>query len=548
MSESWMPSMRITAPANPTPTAPRPASLQNGRVVLFDNTKLDFANYRAAFDELANAFQSESIEVIRVRQSIRGTGGNLLSQLTDQLLNSQPTAVVLAFADVGVTPATILLATELERRGMPSVVLAGDPGYPLAEKVAAYHCPDLPIVHLPLQQSMGEDTVRTMLRDRLLEIHRALTSDSSGNREVPPERTIPWVADDAARIALETFEQLVDSRLTDGLPVIPPSHSLVREMLEHVDREPEEVIIPNLIPSGADLTVGSVAVVAVMAGCRPEYFPVVVTALQAMAEPQFALMHTSISSNPSGNLVLVSGPIADEIGIQSGAGCLGPGYRANATIGRAVNLAFMVMGPITPGVSDLGVLGSPAEYSYCFAENRQESPWAPRHQDLYDASTTTVTVYKGEAPHNVMDMLSKTPEGILDGVASTAVTLGSNNAYITSELLVVLCPDHARLITEAGWSKRDVQSYLFEMARIDASATQGRGQVRVRPPWFASLDRYPITSSAEDIMVVVAGRFGPHSAVILPWGLNRSVTKPLASRTGEPATSIKEFVREPTKS
>ncbi|MHB0869459.1 MAG: UGSC family (seleno)protein [Chloroflexota bacterium] len=546
MAEPGVPSLIRRALDLPVIPTPRPQSLEDRSVLLFDNTKLDFASYSAAFDELADALGARGVQTIRIRQSIRGTGASTLSALANELLASGAKAAVLAFADVGVTPATVLLAIELERRGMPCVVLAGDPGYPLAERVAAYQCPGLPVIHLPLRQSMEAATVRSMLRDRLSEIEDALTSEPSTGRLVPTDQSIPFVTEGAARPAVEVFERLVEAGLTDGLPVLPPSEALVQAMLDHTDRQPEEILIPGLIPSGADLTVANAAVVAVMAGCRPEYFPVVVAALEAMADPRFAVTQAATTANPSANLVLVSGPVAAEIGIQSGAGCLGPGFRANATIGRAINLAFTMVGPVIPGVSDLGVLGSPAEYSYCFAENLEESPWPPLHQQLYDASTTTVTVYKGEAPHTVVDMLSRTPEGLLDGVASTAMTLGGNSAYITSELLVVLCPDHARLIADAGWSKPDVQAYLFEKARIDAASTRGRGQVGVRPAWFAQLDRYPATSSPEEIMVVVAGRHGPHSAVILPWGLNRSVAKPLALKAGRPVGSISEFRRKRT--
>lgn len=543
MSELWIRAATIPPRPEPVPPAPRPGSLRGLTVLLFDNSKLAFANYWAAFDELDRALTDEGAATVRAGQSIRGTNPAVLSRLVDDLMGTGASAAVLAFADVGVTPATILLATELERRGMPTVVIAGDPGYPLAEMVSAYRCPDLPVVHLPLRQSMDESAVRSLLRDRLPEILRGLSSHPEGVRQAPPEVAIPLVEHESARPALEVYERLVEAHLSDGLPVIPPSEPLVLAMLAHTDREAEEVLIPGLIPSGADLTVGGAAVAAVMAGCRPEYFPVVVAALEAMADLRFAVMQCSITSNPSGTLVLVSGPIAAELGIQSGAGCLGPGFRANATIGRAVNLVFMMLGPIIPGASDLGCQGSPAEYSYCFADNLEDSPWPGLHQELFDASTTTVSVYKGEGPHNVCEMLAGTPEAILDTFASTAVTLGANNAYIPSDLLVVLCPDHASMIAAGGWSRGDVRSYLFEKARIDAASTRGRGQVRVEPPWFAGLDRYPIVRRPEDILVVVAGRHGPHSSIVLPWGLNRCVTRPLALKGGRPAARIADFWR-----
>ncbi len=119
--------------------------------------------------------------------------------------------------------------------------------------------------------------------------------------------------------------------------------------------------------------------------------------------------------------------------------------------------------------------------------------------------------------------------------------MGSNNSYTPSDLMVILCPDHARLIAQAGWSKRDVRVYLFERARTEAAATRGRGQVGVRPRWSANLDRYPVANSPEDILVVVAARHGPHSAVVLPWGLNGSVTRPMLLKSGRAAASVEEF-------
>src|SRR6185436_566591 len=153
-----------------------------------------------------------------------------------------------------------------------------------------------------------------------------------------------------------------------GLPVIPPTAKRVDAMLGFTDRDPEQGLVNEIPPSGATITVRSLAVNAVMAGCRPAYFPILVAAFQAIADPAYRAFQGAITTHPSGNAIVVSGPLADELGIASGPGCLGPGFRANATIGRAINLTIMNVARAIPGKSDLGVFGSPAEFTYCFAE------------------------------------------------------------------------------------------------------------------------------------------------------------------------------------
>ncbi|MEX2422510.1 MAG: hypothetical protein WD990_00900 [Acidimicrobiia bacterium] len=499
-------------------------------VLVFDNTKFAFANYQAARDELVALLITATVTV--VSRSIRGGLGVGLADLADELASLGHDAVVLGFADAGVTPATTRLALLLRDRRIPTVVLAGDPGVGLARQIAELQVPDLPIVHLPLRQWMTASEARAVARESFPSVIAALETPPPLT-SAEPARVIAVVPFDAS--AGDTFEWLLESGLTDGLPVIPPTEPLVERMLG--GRSPDRILISDLAPSGQELTVGHAALASVLAGCAPQHFSFVVTALEAMAAPEFALWQTATSTNPSGTLIVASGPLADDAGIHSGLGCLGPGFRANATIGRAANLALILAGGAIPGVGNLATQGSPAQYSYCFAENLTLSPWPGLHADRFGPDSTTVTVFHGEGPHNVVDMVSLDASGILAGIASTSATLGSNNTYLTGELMVILCPDHAEIIARSGWTKRDVQEYLFENVRLPAELSAGHGQVAVRPDWANALDPVPAILDPDAVTVVVAGGHGGHSSVALPWAMNRSVTLPLSSPDARPTTS-----------
>jgi hypothetical protein len=222
---------------------------------------------------------------------------------------------------------------------------------------------------------------------------------------------------------------------------------------------------------------------------------------------------------------------------------MGPGFRANATIGRAINLSVVNICRAVPGLADLASQSSPAEFTYCFAENEEDSPWPALHTELFDEGTTSITVLKCEAPHDVVEFMSTTPEDILEVVASSATSLGTNNAYMPSNLVVALAPDHARIIARAGWSKDQVRRFLFEKARNPRQSLEGRGIMPLWPRWFRKLEWVPIAERPEDIIVVVAGGPGPHSMVAPPWGLNsRAVTRPIARRDGSPVRAVRDFL------
>jgi hypothetical protein len=289
---------------------------------------------------------------------------------------------------------------------------------------------------------------------------------------------------------------------------------------------PSEILWPPVAPRTVPVQATDVAALAVMAGCPPSVAPIVLEAFRAMAEPEFRLFQAAITTHPSGTLVLVSGPAAAAVGMGSGHGALGPGNRASATIGRAVALSYSFLLGMRPGRGDLTLQGSPAEYTYCVAETGAGSPWPSLHEDLLADGRSTVTVLKCEAPHNVLDNTSKTAVGLLGSIADTACALGGNNLYNPrAQTVVFLNPEHARIIAEDGWSKRDVQMFLFERARRRRADLVCRGITTTWAPWVGDL--VPIVEDPADILVVVTGAPGPQSQVAIPWGYSRGVTRPL---------------------
>ncbi len=319
---------------------------------------------------------------------------------------------------------------------------------------------------------------------------------------------------------------------TDGLPVVPPTPERVEAMLGGIDAEPD-LVVGKIPPLWGDATVEKVAINAVMAGCRPAALPVLVAALEAMLEPAFNLYGVQATTHPVAPLLIVHGPAAARLGMHAGAGALGPGNAANATLGRAVRLCLWNLGGAHPGAGDMATLGSPAKYTYALAEREDASPWGPLHTSLgFDAGESAVTVFGGEGPHNVNDHVSQRAVNLLTVIADTAATLGSNVGWYLaqSQLLVVLGPEHAATLAADGFSRGDVQRYLFEHARLPLARRRLGGMWGIHdwPRWMATADDQallPIVPGPEDILLMVAGGPGKHSAVIPNCCFSRAVSR-----------------------
>ena len=322
---------------------------------------------------------------------------------------------------------------------------------------------------------------------------------------------------------------------SDGLPIVPPTEERVRGMLAAIDRDPVESL-GEMPPVWRRATVEKLAINAVMAGCLPEYFPVIVAAVDAMLDPSFNLYGVQATTHPVAPLVIVSGTYAERVGMNSGSGAFGPGNRANATIGRAIRLILLNIGGAWPGRGDMATQGQPSKYSYAIAENESLTPWEPLRVSLgFRAEQSTVTVFGGEGPHNVNDHVSATAAGILVNCADTMVTLGSNvGAYFSqSQLLLVLGPEHAATVAKDGLTRADVQRFCYETARMPLREWKLRGMYGIHdwPRWMRTITdddaTLPMVPSPDDIFVMVVGGPGKHSSVVPNCTFSRAVTRPI---------------------
>ncbi len=346
---------------------------------------------------------------------------------------------------------------------------------------------------------------------------------------------------------------------TDGLPVVPPTEGRVRRMLAGTGRRADETVgwIP---PRRGRATVERIAVNAVMAGCRPAYLPVLLAAVEAMTDPAFNLNGVQVTTHVAAPLLIVGGPAARDLDVNGGFNVFGPGWRANATIGRALRLILLNIGGGQPGVLDRSTLGHPGKYTYCIAEAEGASPWEPFHAARgCRAEESAVTIFAAEAPHSVSNHVSHDARGVLTSIADSLATLGSNNMFVMGEAAVVIGPEHAATIRKDGLSRRDVQEFLFARARrrlADLTFHGAYGKIYNRnwPVWVNREDPeelVPAVERPEDFLVLVAGGpAGRFSAVIPGWAhWSRAVTRvlgesPSAAGAGDPGPGIGETTRD----
>jgi hypothetical protein len=301
---------------------------------------------------------------------------------------------------------------------------------------------------------------------------------------------------------------------TDGLPIVPPTETRVHEFLKQTARDGREVV-GVLPPRQGEATIEKIAANAVMAGCRPEYFPVVLAAIEALADPKFNLDSVQATTHPVATLLVVNGPIARALGIQAGYNAFGQGFRANVTVGRAVRLVLMNVGGGLPGSGDRATQGTPAKIAYCVAENEAESPWEPLHVEAgLPADTSTVTVFGAEGPHNIQDHHSNTALGVLLTVAGAMGQAGSNNLLGRGWPLLSLGPEHAATIAKEGYTKQQVKQFLYKHARYPLKRLGLEYQRQQVERWGvadAPDTMVPIVRRPEDISIIVAGGAGKHS-------------------------------------
>ncbi|MBI4081180.1 MAG: hypothetical protein HY423_01080 [Candidatus Lambdaproteobacteria bacterium] len=340
----------------------------------------------------------------------------------------------------------------------------------------------------------------------------------------------------AERLTFQDFEEVNEAyharQWTDGLPIIPPTLERVQAMIAASGRAAGDTVavVP---PRWAEASIENVAINAVMAGCLPEHMPVLVAALEAACDPAFALYSVQATTHPCAVLMVVTGPITERLKLNHLHGVYGPGFRANASLGRAMRLVLLNVGGGIPAKGDQSTQGSPAKFSYCIAENEPGTPWEPFRVALgFGKGDSTVTVFSGEAPHNVNDHVCTSAYTVLKVIASTMSTLAHNHvtAVKMGDTLVVLGPEHAHTIAAGGLSRRDAQQFLFDHARNPAKTIHDGGPNRQEnwPKWVPRGDpeaMIPIVARPEDIHILVAGGPGKHSSFVPCFGFSKSVTR-----------------------
>jgi hypothetical protein len=271
----------------------------------------------------------------------------------------------------------------------------------------------------------------------------------------------------------DDMEACFERGWTDGLPVVPPTEKRVRRMLQGTLRAPDEIvgIIP---PNQAPCTVEKVAVNTVMAGCKPEYLPVVLAAVEAACMDAFCMHGLLATTYFSGPVVIVNGPITKAVGMNAGLNALGQGNRANATIGRALQLVIRNVGGGRPGGVDRATFGNPGKYTFCFAENEDGSPWEPLSVERgFKQRASTVSLFAGDGVQAIMDQLSRTPESLARTYANSLRTVAHSKIFMVADAMLVVSPEHARVFREAGWTKQRLRQEIDEILK-----TPGRQLVR----------------------------------------------------------------------
>ena len=345
---------------------------------------------------------------------------------------------------------------ELEEQGIPSVYTVTEPYiHDIQGSAAMVGMPALRTVVVPL---VGEDKVTEDITDKqyaaiIAQIIAALTRPLTREEQKAGRiaaRTPPRIA--MTGTLDEVQEYFLKHQLTDGLPVIPPTEPKVREMLRGTSHAPEEIVTRTMFPEELTVTVEKVAIVGAMAGCRPEYLPVMLALIKAWGQ-NFVFSQAARSDSSFSNMIIVNGPIRKELKMNGDLNAMGPGNQANAAIGRFLRLAIIALGGSRPGMNDLSTQGSPLKYCFCFAENEEKNPWPPFHVSAgFKKKESVVSLMAGGWCHWSFS-------GDLDHIARAVAGF-----YWHRQSLIIMAPGSARVYARKGMSKEDVERYIWEHA------------------------------------------------------------------------------------
>lgn len=540
--------------------------LKAGKILFYNNTKLGFCNYYTVFDRIKEHLRDlgcDESKWVEYTETVRGKSAAKLGEYAAMLAKEKPVAAIVAFGDMGTSSSTTVLTIALEKNGIPAVYMTAPPGTAITEGVGVYRAGELCLCSVDIYQASTVEEVAAEVDKKWDYILASLTTNGEKLKElaridfkmdrVAPAKNglLPFVPEYDAEKSAEPGAYMEEvmaffnaEHISDGLPIIPPTRRRYEAMMTYCPWPEDTKLVDPSGPSGKEITVKDIAIAAVMAGCEPKAMPVLVAAFKALNSPLYNFNQSVTTSHPGGNMCIVSGPIAQEIGISGKQGCQGPGYPANATIGRAINLVLMNVLRSVPGVCDLDCIASQAEFTYCFAEEPSLAQWNMINEDRFDSETTTVYLLKAEPLHDIIDFLSLNGHDLLDTITACCTTLGSNNAYMPGPLVVCLTPDHAMMLKKAGYTKEMIQEHIHQYVYHQTPMVNGRGLMPVRPKEWENRHPLPVTRSPKDVEVVTIGGRGGHSGVILPWALHsEGCVEALTLPDGTIARNIEEFRR-----
>jgi hypothetical protein len=342
-------------------------------------------------------------------------------------------------------------------------------------------------------------------------------------------------------------EWFLKNDLTDGLPIVPPTEARVAAMTAYVERElgfRSADAIGTLAPKHGQATIEKIAANAVMAGCKPKYMPVIIACVKGVADPKFNLDAVQTSTHNTSPLPIVNGPVCRAIDLNCGYNVTGSRWHSTSTIGRALQLCMINIGG-TPGSINIHTQGHIARFAHCIAENETENPWQPLHVERgYAADTSTVTLIPA-CPAAMIDDNggSQTAKDLLRTLASSIAYVGNRNTNGEGQPLLILCPQHARLLANGGYSKADVKRFIWEFARIPFGSIPRGNLVSFSKKLlkqYADFDpafdapSVPIADKPEDIVIVVMGGTGTHSLSVQTRLASENVTVPILRKDGTP--------------
>lgn len=322
---------------------------------------------------------------------------------------------------------------------------------------------------------------------------------------------------------IDEFQFFLEKDWSDGFPVVTPTDERVHWMIQGTRRNPDD-IVGDIPPTMEPCTVHDIAVHALMAGCRPEYLPVVIGGVEQILREEFNMGGVQCTMHGVAPLMIVNGPYARKIGINGGNGCFGPGFRANATIGRAIRLLLLNLGGGIAGRVSATVFGSPIRYTACLTENTERSPWESLAESRgYGKDDNVITCVMAESPRLHFDDCSKEPMRLLRGIGDAMCASGSWHMWFPSNVVVAMGPQHARMCADAGLSRADVERLLIEMAGRKQKDLRHGGNWR--PERSVAMGMNPDDDEAvvkaikkpEGLHLIVAGGLGPVTAVCHGW-------------------------------